>query len=100
MSPPLFDERAVEAGAKAIHSGKGCTCRRGARGDAADVLAAAVAVLNHDRLVHTIMAAMGAEEFAADDLLHPSLRAAGLRQREVDARRILAALGLIDGATP
>lgn len=39
---PVVTDEMVERGAQAIHGGKGCTCRAGARGDARAVLVAAL----------------------------------------------------------
>jgi hypothetical protein len=41
--PHLVTDEMVERGAAAIHSGHGCTCRLGAKGDARAVLVAALA---------------------------------------------------------
>lgn len=84
-SCPLLDAKIVEVGARAIHSGKGCTCRRGAKGDAVDVLTAAVAALDRDALAVLIEDAIRDESDACDGW--PTIAQLALA--------VLAAIGLL-----
>lgn len=68
---------AFEAARQAIHSGKGCTCRRGAKGDAEDAVTAALMALPKDHAVIERVAAIIATKFDEDvfDIAHLVLEA-------------------------
>jgi hypothetical protein len=53
---PMITTKSVEAGKAAIHSGHGCTCRRGAKGDAIDVVRAFLTAQDHDALAEVVKA--------------------------------------------
>jgi hypothetical protein len=87
----LFGDTAIEAGAKAIHGGRGCTCRAGAKGDATAVLDAAIAALDHDELIEKAARAIAWAD--TPDPLRPGDPSVYMPL----ARAALRALGLLPG---
>lgn len=57
---------ALDAARSAIHNGKGCTCRRGARGDAEDAVSAFLMALPADPEIVDRVAAIVATKFDED----------------------------------